>query len=154
MLKGLTGLVSLHTQAPKWRLINFLSQNCLPDSMGQGPSSQTLHPFPEADSHLSNLSQSEEETVSPTLSAHRSWTPQAPPPRTMGWVSGQDGSKMGIGRAPSQPGKGRIQGTGHLLDSLQVSGTSHFPRGVGVGYLYLKGTQLGALGERVSSAQG
>lgn len=32
------GLISLHTQTPKWRLTNFLSQNCLPDSTGQGPS--------------------------------------------------------------------------------------------------------------------
>ena len=142
-------LVQLHTQTPKkWRLNDLLSKNCLPDIPGQGASAQTLHPFPEADRHLLNLSKSEEETVSPT-SAQHSWAPQSPPPRTMGrgFRPGrlQDGREAGpqagqrkadtqcIGRETAWPSRAELWT--HCRSQGQVTS----PRG----HLCLKGKEPG-----------
>ena len=76
-----------------------------------------------------------------------------PRPRRLGqWDGFPARTAARWGEAGPQASQGKAEFTalagrrpGHLLDSLQVSGTSHFPRGVGRGYLYLKGMQLGAL---------
>ena len=153
MLKELTGLVSLHTQAPKWRLISFLSQNCLPDSMGQGPSLRpstlSLKPIAISRTYLSQRRKLSAQLCQPI-------TAGLPRPRRLGqWGGFPARTAARWGEAGPQASQGKAEFTalagrrpGHLLDSLQVSGTSHFPRGVGRGYLYLKGTQLRAVRER------
>ena len=127
MLKGLTGLVSLHTQAPKWRLISFLSQNCLPDSMGQGPSLRpstlSLKPIAISRTYLSQRRKLSAQLCQPIAAG-------LPRPRRLGqWDGFPARTAARWGEAGPQASQGKAEFTalagrrpGHLLDSLQVSG--------------------------------
>ena len=130
-----------------------MSQNCLPDSMGQGPSLRpstlSLKPIAISRTYLSQRRKLSAQLCQPIAAG-------LPRPRRLGqWDGFPARTAARWGEAGPQASQGKAEFTalagrrpGHLLDSLQVSGTSHFPRRVGRGYLYLKGMQLGALRER------
>lgn len=80
--------------------------------------------FPEADRHLLELSQPQEE-----MSAPHSWTPRAQAAAQDNGAGFPAGNWLAVGGGETREGRGRQDGApGHLVvDSLHVSGASHFP---------------------------
>lgn len=101
------GLISLHTQAPKWRLTNFLSQNCLPDSTGQGPSLRpstlSLKPIAISRTYLSQRRKLSAQLCQPIAAG-------LPRPRRLGqWGGFPARTAARCGEAGPQAGQGKAE---------------------------------------------